>query len=308
MAELQLSLMELKDQIKEGKQYTLAENFYFNNNILIGTERVLTARDIDRMDGKIYGQIRVREFKTAGVNDSLIAEILQNCVYILKKHKDYNGLLAEKRKRVEQIFTNILPGHDYALLRLSQLKKYSKRLFIHSVNTAIKSVLVDMAWQKRHNQGLVNSMRFEEIILAALLRNIGFLKTNKTILSTKIGELRQQRDDLFLKVPLMSAAIVRNDSDKHDINETISRIIEESCEYSDGTGYPKGLRQESIHPLSILIAACSELDLLLAGELYSTERTYMEINRRMMAMAAKFDKQTITIISEEFRYLRDTRG
>lgn len=308
MADFQLSLDELREQIAQGKQFTLTESFLHNNNVLIGTERILTPKDLDRMDGKVYGPVRVKEFKSAGVDDSLINETLQGCIYILKKHRDYEGLLAEKRKRVEQVFTNILPSHDYATLRLSQLKKYSKRLFIHSVNTAIKSVLVDLAWQTRHNQGLINSIRFEEIIIAALLRNLGFLKTNQAVLAAKIGDLRQQQNELYLKVPRLSAAIIRNDAAKHNINETTARIIEESFEYLDGTGFPGSLRGEAIHPLAILISACSEFDLLLNGELSQSERSYMEINRRMMAMRGKFDPQTITIISEEFRYLRDSRG
>lgn len=109
-------------------------------------------------------------------------------------------------------------------------------------------------------------------------------------------------------MPRLSAAIIRNDAAKHNINETTARIIEESFEYLDGTGFPGALRGEAVHPLAILISTCSEFDLLLNGELSQSERSYMEINRRMMAMRGKFDPQTITIISEEFRYLRDSRG
>jgi len=308
MAELQLSLDTLREHVQQGKEYTLAENFYFNNNILIGKERILSLRDLDRMDGKIYDLVRVKEYKTAGADDSIINTVLQLCVRILKEHRDYKGILAEKRKRVEKIFQNVLPSHNYVALRLSQIKKASTRLFIHSVNTAIKAIVVDIAWQARHNQGLQNSIRFEEILISSLLRNLGFLKTSRETIDAKIGDLRNTSDQLYKKVPLLSAQIIEKDSDKHDINPNIIRIIKESFEWADGSGFPEGLKNDSIHPLSLIIATASEFDLLLAGELTNGMRSYMEINRRMMSMINQCDKNTINIIGEEFRYLRDTRG
>ena len=307
MAEMELALDDLRVQVRQGREYTLAENFYFNNSILIGTERVLSEKDLDRIDGKCGGFVRVREYKTAGVGDSMVADVVQLCIRILKEHKDYNGLHSEKRKRIEVTIANILPTYDYLILRLAQMRKLVPRLFVHSVNTAIKALLIDNAWQVKYNQGMQNSIRSEEILVGAILRNIGFLKTSREVVAAKIGELRLARNPLYLKVPELSAEIIEKDRDKHEIDQNILRIVRESFEYADGSGFPKGLRQDEIYPLALLVSLSAEFDLLLSGELSQNNRSFPEVLRRLMSIVGRFDKNLVTIISEEFRYLLSAR-
>lgn len=308
MAEMELALDDLRVQVRQGREYTLAENFYFNNSILIGTERVLSEKDLDRIDGKCGGFVRVREYKTAGVGDSMVADVVQLCIRILKEHKDYNGLHSEKRKRIEVTIANILPTYDYLILRLAQMRKLVPRLFVHSVNTAIKALLIDNAWQVKYNQGMQNSIRSEEILVGAILRNIGFLKTSREVVAAKIGELRLARNPLYLKVPELSAEIIEKDRDKHEIDQNILRIVRESFEYADGSGFPKGLRQDEIYPLALLVSLSAEFDLLLSGELSQNNRSFPEVLRRLMSIVGRFDKNLVTIISEEFRYLLSARA
>lgn len=308
MAELECSLDELRQLISQGKELNLAENFMFGSNILIGKERILTLKDVDRMDGKVYNSLRVKEYKRADVDDSVKNEVLQLCIKILKEHIDYKGMVAEKRKAVENILCNLLPTLDYVCLRLSQVKKASKRLFIHSVNTGIKSLIVDLAWQARHNQGLQDSIRFEELLVGSLLRNLGMLKTNREVIDTKIGDLRRSGNELYRQVPNLSAQIIEGDRDKHELSENIIRVIRESFERADGSGFPNGFNKQQIYQPALIVGTCAEFDLLLAGELSQGKRSYMEINRRMMSMVEKFDRATINIIGEEFRHIRDNRG
>lgn len=307
MAEMELALEDLRAQVRQGREYTLAENFYFNNSVLIGTERVLSEKDLDRMDGKCGGFVRVREHKTVGIEDSLVTETIQLCLRILKEHKDYVGLSADKRKRIELTLSNILPSHEYLILRLAQMRKLAPRIFVHSVNTAIKSLLIDNAWQVKYNQGMQNSIRSEEILVGAILRNIGFLKTSREVVATKIGELRQARNPLYLNVPELSAEIIEKDQDKHELGDNILRIVRESFEYADGSGFPKGLKQDEIYPLALLVSLSAEFDLLLSGELSQNARSFSEVLRRLMSIANRFDKNLVTIVSEEFRYLLSAR-
>lgn len=308
MAELELSLDDLREQIRQGREYTLAENFYHNSNVLIGKERVLTVKDVDRMDGKVYDNLRVKEYVRSGVDEGVTGEMLALCLRVLKEYRDYKGLLAEKKKRVEQVFSNILPTHEYACLRLQQIKKASSRLFLQAVNVAIKALIVDIAWQARHNQGMQDSRRLEEILVGSLLRPLGFLKTSREVVDAKIGQLRATKNPLYLKVPDLSVEIVQKDGARHEITQNTQRVIHESFEYADGSGFPRGLAGEQIYPLALSVCCCAEFDHLLASELSEEQRSYMEVNRRLMAMASKFDKYTINIIAEEFRYIRDTRG
>ncbi len=308
MAEMELALEDLRAQVKQGREYTLADSFYFNKSILIGTERVLSEKDLDRMDGKCGGFVRVKEYKTAGIENSLVNEVIQLCIKILKEHKDYAGLHSEKRKRIEMTIVNILPGYDYLIMRLAQMRKVIPRIFVHSVNTGIKALLIDNAWQLKYNQGMQNSLRSEEILVGSILRNIGFLRTSKEVVAAKIGELRLARNPLYLKVPDFSAEIIEKDRDKHEIDQNILTIVRQSFEYADGTGFPKSLKGEEIYPLALLVSLAAEFDLLLSGELSQNNRSFPEVLRRLMSIANRFDKAQITIISEEFRYLLSARA
>jgi len=303
MPETELTLDELRSQVKNGKEYTLAENVYFNNTILIGTERVLSEKDVDRLDGKVGGLIRVKEFKTAVVEETFVTQLIKFCVQILKENKDYSGLHSEKRKVVENKFVNLLPQHDYLTLRVEQMRKNAPRIFTHSINTAIKALLVDNAWQAKFNNGMMNSIRSEEVLVGSILRNIGYLKTSKEVVSTKIGDLRNSRNQLYLKVPELSLEIVKNDSDKHELSPETIRIIHESFELSDGSGFPQKLKKPNIYPPALLVGACAEFDLTMSGELSQSARGYTETMRRMMSLAEKFDKGVISVINDEFRYL-----
>jgi len=303
MAEVELTLDELRAQVREGKEFTLAESFYFNNTILIGTERVLSGKDIDRLDGKCGGLIRVKEFRAAVVEDTLVNQLIKFCVQVLKEHKDYSGLHAEKRKAIENKFNNLLPVHDYLTLRMGQMRKNAPRIFMHSINTAIKSILVDNAWQIKYNNGMMNSIRSEEIIVGSILRNIGFLKTSKETVAQKIGDLRNERDPLYLKVPELSLEIVQNDSDKHEYTPEILRVIHESFESADGSGFPQGLKKNDIYPPALLVNACAEFDLTISGELSQSPRKFSETMRRLISLSVKFDKEFISVINDEFRYL-----
>jgi len=303
MAELEVTLDELRGHIKTGKEFTLAESFYFNNSILIGTERVLSEKDVERLDGKCGGLIRVKEYKTAGVEDSRVNQLIKVCVQILKEHKDYSGIHAEKRKAVENKFLNILPQQDYLTLRTDQMRKNAPRIFAHSINTAIKALLIDNAWQAKYNNGMMNSIRSEEILVGSILRNIGYLKTSKEVVSTKIGELRNSRNELYYKVPELSLEIVKNDSDKHELSENTLRVIYESFELADGSGFPSKLKRDEIYPPALLVAASAEFDLTLSGELSQSARGFPETMRRMMSLTEKFEKTIISAMNDEFRYL-----
>ena len=303
MAEIEVTLDELRTQVREGREFTLAENFYFNNTVLIGTERVLSEKDVDRLDGKCGGLVRVKEFRAAVVEDTLVNQLIKFCVQVLKEHKDYSGIHSEKRKAIENKFNKLLPAHDYLTLRMGQMRKNAPRIFMHSINTAIKATLVDNAWQMKYNNGMMNSIRSEEIIVGSILRNIGYLKTSKETVAKKIGELRNTRDPLYLKVPELSLEVVQNDNDKHELSPETLRIIYESFELSDGSGFPQGLKKDDIYPPAILVGACAEFDLTLSGELSQSPRGFTETMRRLMSLSGKFDKEFISVINDEFRYL-----
>jgi response regulator RpfG family c-di-GMP phosphodiesterase len=300
---LELTTDELRRHVKDGKEYTLAESVYFNNSILIGTERVLSEKDVDRLEGKVGGLVRVKEYKSAGVDDSLINQGIRLCVQVLKEHKDYQGLHAEKRKIVENKLLNILPPKDYLALRMDQMRKNMPRILMQSIHTAIKSLIVDNTWQARYNNGMMNSMRSEEILVGSILRNLGFFKTSKEIASSKIGELRNARNPLYLQVPEFSIEIIEKDSDKHNIAPGTKRIVHESFELADGSGFPQGLKKDAIYPPALLVSAVAEFDLTLSGELSQSPKNFTDTIRRLMSITSKFDKDIIGVINDEFRYL-----
>jgi len=53
------TLRELESKIKEGEKYRLFRPFMYNGQTLFNIEKILTEKDMLRLDGKIFGPIEV---------------------------------------------------------------------------------------------------------------------------------------------------------------------------------------------------------------------------------------------------------
>lgn len=308
MGILELSLEELRTRISAGEELTLADNFLFNGNILIGKERVLTEKELDRMDGKVIDKLKVAPHRERLTDPSTINSFTALCIKFLKEAPCYSGLHSEIRSRIEQTFRNQLPYHDYVCLRATQIKKAAPSVLKRSILTAINALIIDIHQQKLRNpDGMQNSLRFEAIMVAGLLREIGFMKTGKATLSKSIGELRNAQDPLYLQVPRLTEKILRTDQSKSALSDEHIQTCVQSWERLDGSGGPEGLKGTEIRPEALAVALGAELHLYLSGELAKTKRSWTEIKRRFRSLKSQFGEELCCrILPVAFKHLERT--
>lgn len=305
---IEIPLNELRKRIEAGEELTLAENFMHNGNILIGKERVLTERELDRMDGKVYDNLKVTPHREKLTGEKVINGVIAICSKVLKESKDYQGLHSDIKFRIEQTFKNQLPHHDYICLRAAQIKKNAPRILKRTIHTAINALIMDINLQQINQpNGMQNSLRFEKVLTGALLRNLGFMKTSRKTVETTVGELRDSDDPHYLKVPELTRKILHDDREKSGLSDEQINAAVQSWERLDGSGLPDGLSGDEIMPEALTVAFGAELYLYLSGELSKNKRTWTEIKRRFRSLKGDFGEQRCKVMATAFKHLEKTR-
>ncbi len=298
---MELSTEQISSLIKDGKQLNLFEDLYQNGRVIIGKERVLTLKDIERISDKVHGKLRVVEIAQVDITDEQKKLVVSEVERFLKERKDYKGMKYEKRKKTGQLILNILPHNDYIIKKIYDIYKFSKKLYAHSLNVAIKSLILDSAWQERYNNGLVDSLQSEHIFYGAILHDIGKMKLDKKYLASKLIEVEDEEE--FQEHPKIGYEILIEENKYHKFPVEVLDIVLQHEEKLDGSGYPHKLQGNQISLKAQIVGLANEFENYYAGELTFDKRPFSQISRKLMTQTTKFDKTLINIIFEQFRYL-----
>ncbi len=129
--------------------------------------------------------------------------------------------------------------------------------YIHSINVAVLSVII----------GIGSGMGDKHLKLlseAALLHDIGKLGVNLEILNKK-GTLTEEEMSIMRSHPTEGYNMVK---DNMNISAVVKNAILSHHENEDGSGYPRGLIAEQIHPFAKIIHVCDVYDALIANRVY----------------------------------------
>jgi HD-GYP domain-containing protein (c-di-GMP phosphodiesterase class II) len=299
------TLKELETLIKDGKKYRLFKPFIYNNQILINIEKVLTSKDVFKLDGKIFGQIQVLRAVEHDTDEKIRKAIIMNAVNILKtstrfkvsetQHLDFN-----KRKECEKLLSSIIDSMPHLVQQLLKIYQFSKKLFIHSIHVGIISTIIDLGIQekRKHSDGL----RSEELLVGSLLHSVGMLLLPKILLEKRKIEYSKEEQDLYKNYPEYGRKIV---NDLHDnIRKRSITIIHQHQEKLDGTGYPEELKGKSIDELALIVGLACEFELLMANETSATQKSSSEIMSRIARLGHVYGKEAVDSLYIWFRYLK----
>ncbi len=101
---------------------------------------------------------------------------------------------------------------------------------------------------------------------AAMLHDIGKKRIPHNII-TKNGKLTKEEFEIVKSHPTFSVEVLKESG---ETNELLLKIIEQHHEKCDGTGYPKGLKEQEIEVLAKIISICDVFNAL------TTRRTYKD--------------------------------
>ncbi|MBN2546397.1 MAG: HD domain-containing protein [Spirochaetes bacterium] len=305
MAVEQYSLKELEELIKGGANYRLFKPFFFKGQILLNIEKLLTIKDIMKLEGKVFGPIEVVTTVEHNTDDRIRKAIISNAITILKtsnrfKVDETHHLDFTKRKECEKLLDGIINGNPHLAQQLLKIYKFSKKLFIHSIHVGIIATVIDLGIQQKnkHHDGL----RSEELLTGALLHDVGLLAYPSEIIEKKRIDLIQSNEISYKAYPVKGKEMMEKLHDS--IRKKSINIIYQHQERLMGNGFPEGLKGHHIDDLALIVGLADEFDLLLNNELSSVPKTASEIMSRISRMSNFFGSHIVDSFYTWFRYLK----
>lgn len=161
---------------------------------------------------------------------------------------------------VTRVVSNILDDilqHKALLSNLLDIQFFDDYTFSHSINVCVLSLVTAMGMNYCHN-------KLRDIGVGAILHDIGKLFVPQEILN-KPGHLNDQEMFAVRKHTDSGFEVLR---DYPDISLLSAHVAYQHHERCDGSGYPRGLSGEDIHPYARLVAVADVYDALTANRVY----------------------------------------
>jgi response regulator RpfG family c-di-GMP phosphodiesterase len=305
MAVESYSIHELTELIKEGSKYRLFKPFFFKGQVLINVEKILTEKDLFKLEGKQFGPIQVVSAVEHNTDDKVRKSIIDFAINILKTSKlfkvdDVHHLDWEKKKECEKLLTGIISESPHLANLLIKLYKHSKKLFVHSITVGMISTIIDLGIQEKNK--IHDGLRSEELLTAALLHDIGFLKLPLAMAEKRRIEYNEEELKLYKKYPEEGRSIVHAMGD--NFRQKTLEIIHQHREKLTGDGFPQKLSGSKVMEESLIVGVADEFDLIVTNEISSSERPPSEILSRISRMGKMYGPKVVDSFYTWFRYLK----
>ena len=262
----------------------------------------MTVNDINKIEGKIFTPIEVVSTVISDANSKLRKSIIENAIKILKTSKLFNvdekhHLDFEKRKECEKIISGVIDGNHIIAHLLINVYKHSKKLFIHSINVGIISLIIDLALQEieKHHDGL----RSEIVLTGGLLHDIGFIGLHSTLVNKLRIDYDGKEEKIYKTYPDAGKKMLIKY--KNNVRSEVIKIIYQHQERLNGSGFPNELHD--IYELALIIGLADEFDLTISGEITNTQKSPQEIMSKISKMSNAFGENIINSFYRSFRYL-----
>lgn len=234
------------DRLKRLKEKKLKKMF-----ILEGEEtlyRDYLKRNIDTaFDPKSGKPIETRCEIVHGVQQTNAEEVMES---------PENEAAYSQAKDSAAKFVDFLNRESSAIGHVLKLDNPDANIAHHGVTVSTLSVAL------AGKLGLTDPKQLQLLSLGALLHDFEHFHSNAT-LQRKLSDFPAPELELYKKHPLNGAQKVQ---DKKHFDQTVINIIAQHEEYIDGKGFPQGLTEQKLDPLSVIVATCNALDRLVTFE------------------------------------------
>lgn len=182
-------------------------------------------------------------------------------------------------------FANFLQTEDQAFSSLMNLQNVDQNIAHHGVTVA------SIATMLANKLGTIDTKNLNLMTLGALLHDFDHhhngLKINKPIADFTPAELEKYKNH-----PRAGAQAVQ---DKKHFDSLVIKIIMQHEECIDGSGFPLGLREKDLEPVSVIVGVCNCLDRLITFEGVSKTSAHKEL---MINKIGKYPLGHIKILGE----------
>jgi HD-GYP domain-containing protein (c-di-GMP phosphodiesterase class II) len=143
------------------------------------------------------------------------------------------------------------------LVGLSDIRTVDSYTFGHCVNVCVLCILAGLSLGFDH-------AKLKDMGVGALLHDVGKIMIPKEIL-TKAGKLSKEEFEIVKEHPHKGFQVVRKIT---GVNILSAHVAYQHHERLDGTGYPRGLREDEIHEFGLVAAVADVFDALTADRVY----------------------------------------
>jgi len=302
------TLDELLKEIRNGKTYLLIEPIYDSRlNALVGTEKVLTEKDIYRVQDRCpelkTKKIQVKEAFLHYIEENKRIQWAAYAVSFLNTHPMVAGLSHQKKDFIAKYLKATIMDEDYLVWKLSQMKNFSKKLFERSLLFGGVSLALYHSYSISTLQGMVDASQVHQIIQGSLLMDVGLLKYNLQLVEARRASLSPDQAKLMHDHAHDSAQLILSEKSRHQIADSVIEAIANHEEYIDGSGQPAGKSGPQLSELSRLLSVVNYFTLLMSGELTLTPKSPREYFIKCKADKCHFDHRFQELLEPTFKHL-----
>ena len=304
----QLRLEELENEVRSGKLLYLVEPvFDSKQNLLIGTEKVLTEKDLlryrERCADVLFRPLRVKVAIPHYIDEDKRVKWTAYVISLFEGGEPFKNMQRQRKDFVTKYLKSNLIENDYVIWKLSQLKGLGKKVFEHSLNTCYIAMSLYHTYTSLNQSGMIDALFVDDIIAAALIHPIGLLKFDPKMLEKKRVEYAESRTSEFYNHPLEGFKTVKAESGKHELSDTVLNAIMNQEEYIDGSGVPRGIDGKDFSFLDKLLCISNYFELQISHEMSIKPRPYKDYIAKLRSDKAKFDPLLIESMDVTFKHL-----
>jgi len=238
----------------------IKEDMILSQDIKDNLERILMVKGATLTQHKVE---KLREFDITGiyVEDEWSADIFIAPVVTEQLAKSTIQALQEMDFEKIQIcaeeIVEVLRNAEDFMHDIASIKTYDENTYEHCLNVAIEAVTMGI--------GLgYNFYRLKNLAVGAMLHDIG--KTQLPIeIFNKEGSLTEEEMALMRTHPTKGYKMLTEDI---LIYSATRQVVHQHHENWDGSGYPRGLKEEQIYELAMVTHICDVYDALISKRSY----------------------------------------
>ncbi len=205
--------------------------------------------------------IQVKESVSNKVRKEAVMKIEQSFNQLSEVKIPANVLMIENcAKQLKQVIDVVLKevkaNHDL-LTVLTDVYTYDSYIFHHSFNVTLYSISIGLELK-------LSSKQLEQLGVGAILHDVGKMLVSEDIL-LKPGKLTESEFTEIKNHSQYGFDILRQ---LNSVSLIVAHCAYQHHERLDGSGYPRGIKGEEIHPYAKIIAVADVFDAMTSNRVY----------------------------------------
>jgi HD-GYP domain-containing protein (c-di-GMP phosphodiesterase class II) len=217
------------------------------------------------------------------VDEQTRREALNNFATAVQHVQNGNDFNTKQISQVTGSIIDEIMKNRKVLVNLSDIRTRDNALFMHAVNVCILSVVIGANMKLNRNQ-------LADLALGALFHDIGKIE---------LPEKMRREEDKDLPSEVLNDEKhtwrgYKRLRKKNEVSIVAAHVCLQHHECLDGTGFPRGLTADEIHPFAKIVAVANMFDNLITGSETDKPMLPHEATEWLMSQAGKrFDHEVV---------------